>query len=423
MRKLSFCGVKTTAALSSIRLGSSEAFGSIQMGPADPILGITTAYKQDTDPRKVNLGVGVYRDDANSPIMLECVSKAIKMMTHDNYEYGPITGIPSFVSKAQRLAFGEDSAVLNNGRVASSQSLSGTGALRLAGDFLNRHYSGSQDRKIYLPKPTWGNHTPVFRDSGLIPEGYTYYNYETKGINIDGMIKTLKSVPEGSIILLHACAHNPTGMDPNEEEWKEIAHVIAMRNLFPLVDMAYQGFASGDLDKDAFALRLLAEKVPAMVVCQSFAKNFGLYGQRVGAVHFVCDDNEVMKRVESQIKIIIRPMYSNPPLFGAKLVDIILESPELTALWHKELAQMSSRMDGVRTKLVKGLQDAGSQHDWSHITKQIGMMAFSGLTLDQVTALKNEHHIYMTNDGRMAISGLNSTNVDYVAACIHEVTK
>ena len=397
---------------------SSSCFHKVPMGPPDPILGLSVAFKEDTAPVKVNLGVGVYRGDENEPIVLECVKKVADHTEMDN-EYAPITGLPGFVNKAQKLAFA-DSAPRVEERIASSQSLSGTGALRVAGDFLSRYHSS---KNIIVPNPTWGNHNKIFGDAQLKVGKYSYYEPKTKGLNINGMLEDLGKAEPHTIVLLHACAHNPTGVDPTLDQWKEIIHVIKKRHLLPLVDMAYQGFASGDCDRDAHAARMLADAVPNMVLCQSFAKNFGLYGQRVGGVHFVCHDSAERERVLSQMKILIRPMYSNPPLYGARIVDKILGDEKLTQQWRKELTGMADRMNGIRGRLVEELRKCGTLHDWSHITSQIGMMAFTGLSKDQVHRLKTDFHVYMTDDGRAAVSGLNSQNVQYVAKALHEVTK
>ena len=397
----------------------STAFGGVQMGPADPILGLSVAFNEDKTPIKVNLGVGVYRGDDNKPYVLEAVRKAQPIVAADNMEYAPITGVAGFVTQAQKLAFGTVPA-LKEGRIASSQALSGTGALRVVADFLKKF---SPNKTILVPSPTWGNHHNIFRDAGLTAANYRYYAKATNSLDIAGLLEDLSKAQEGTIVLLHACAHNPTGIDPTREQWREICSVVKAKKLFPYVDMAYQGFASGDLENDAFATRLFAEECPSMALAQSFAKNLGLYGQRVGGIHFVTSSPEEKERVLSQLKILIRPMYSNPPLYGARVAETVLSNPELTQLWHKELKGMADRMNGVRRTLVSELATVGSTRNWSHITSQIGMMAFTGLDKEQVTRLKNDYHVYMTDDGRAAISGLNSGNVQYVAKAFHEVSK
>jgi len=275
---------------------------------------------------------------------------------------------------------------------------------------------------IYLPEPTWGNHKPIFKDSGYNLKSYTYYDGKG-GLDFQGMKKSLKDAPNGSIILLHACAHNPTGVDPTQDQWKELSTVLKEKNHFILFDSAYQGFASGDPTRDAFPVRHFIEQGHLPVVCQSFAKNFGLYGERIGAFHIVTDSTEEKERLLSQLLIIIRPMYSNPPITGARLVAEILNDPELSKEWYKEVKLMADRIISMRQGLVKSLKDAGSKRDWSHITSQIGMFCFSGLTPEQVETLKTKWHIYMTKDGRISMAGVYSDKVKYLADAMHDVTK
>lgn len=397
-----------------------SVFADVKLGPADPILGLATAFAADKDPTKVNLGVGVYRGDDNKPFILECVKKAELQIIAQNkdMEYTAITGIPSFVARTQELAFGPE--LLKKKVFASSQALSGTGALRVGSYFMARHYA---NHNILVPVPTWGNHANIYRDAGLKVGQYAYYDAQRNGLKFSALLDDLNKAEKGTMVNFHACAHNPTGIDPTQEQWREIVALVKARGLFPFVDMAYQGFASGDLDRDAFAARLFAQECENMVLCQSFAKNFGLYGQRIGAVHFMVASEEEKERVLSQVKILIRPMYSNPPIHGARIVDEILSSPQLTAEWKAELKGMADRMNNIRTRLVELLKEVGSKRDWSHLNHQIGMMAFTGLSKEQVARLRAEHHIYMTDDGRAAISGLNSRNVEKVARAFHEVTK
>lgn len=396
-------------------------FDHVPEGPPDPILGLGLAYAADTFPKKVNLGVGVYRGDDGKPFVLNCVRKAEERVFNRklDFEYAPISGANGFVDIARNLAFGTDCAALKDKRIASAQSLSGTGALRLAGEFAVRYAPGT----ILLPNPSWGNHKNVFSDCKLPVGQYTYKHATKVAIDIPKMIADIQAAPAKSIFLLHACAHNPTGVDPTPKEWEAITDAIAASGHLPIVDMAYQGFASGDADRDALAWRMISAKVPCFIGCQSFAKSFGLYGQRVGAVHIQCSNKESAERVLSQLKIVIRPMYSNPPIQGARIIEEVFKDPALLAEWKSELKAMSDRMNGVRVRLVKRLAEVGSKRDWSHITSQIGMMAFTGLSTAQVDLLKKEYHIYMTADGRAAITGLNTTNVDYVADAFHAVTK
>lgn len=391
------------------------------MGPPDPILGVTVAFRKDTNDKKLNLGVGAYRDDNGQPFVLDSVRQAETKVFEQNlnHEYAPISGVPEFTAAAAKLLFGSDSAALKEGRIASVQTLSGTGALRVAGEFLKKF---TTNEAIYLPSPTWGTHNPIFNNSGLKTLSYKYYDGRG-GLDFAGFKGDLESLNDKSLVLFHACAHNPTGVDPTIEQWKELAVVCKKKNHLVFFDAAYQGFASGDPVKDAFAPRHFVENGINCVVAQSFAKSFGLYGERVGALHIVSKSTEETERLMSQLLITIRPMYSNPPLFGARVVATILSDPTLTTLWHKEVKAMADRIISMRVQLVKHLKEAGSTRDWSHITNQIGMFCYSGLTPEQVERLKTEFHIYMTSNGRISMAGVFSSKVKYLAEAIHEVTK
>lgn len=394
----------------------------VQKGPEDPILGVTVAFQKDTNPNKINLGVGAYRDDNGKPFVLSSVRQAEKAIYEANmdHEYAPIGGTPAFTKVAAKLVFGPDSAPLSENRVVTVQSLSGTGALRISGAFLQRFYG---QHAVYLPTPTWANHIPIYQDSGLQVKYYGYYDPATCGLNFKSMVEDISKAPAGSVILLHACAHNPTGVDPTLEQWAEISKVIKSKGHFPLFDCAYQGFASGDTDKDAAAIRLFVKDGHNVAVCQSFAKNFGLYGERVGAFNIIGKNADEASAIESQLKILIRPMYSNPPVQGARIVTHILNSPELNKLWLSEVKLMADRIISMRTKLRENLKNLGSKRDWSHITNQIGMFCFTGLTPEQVEKLGKEYAIYLTKNGRISIAGVTSKNVDYLAKGIHAVTQ
>uniref|UniRef100_A0A5F9DTB2 Aspartate aminotransferase n=1 Tax=Oryctolagus cuniculus TaxID=9986 RepID=A0A5F9DTB2_RABIT len=366
------------AAAASAR--ASSWWAHVEMGPPDPILGVTEAYKRDTNSKKMNLGVGAYRDDNGKPYVLPSVRKFVTV-----------------------------------------QTISGTGALRIGASFLQRFFKFSRD--VFLPKPSWGNHTPIFRDAGMQLQSYRYYDPKTCGFDFTGALEDISKIPEQSVLLLHACAHNPTGVDPRPEQWKEIATVVKKRNLFAFFDMAYQGFASGDGDKDAWAVRHFIEQGINVCLCQSYAKNMGLYGERVGAFTVICKDADEAKRVESQLKILIRPMYSNPPIHGARIASTILTSPDLRKQWLQEVKGMADRIIGMRTQLVSNLKKEGSTHSWQHITDQIGMFCFTGLKPEQVERLTKEFSIYMTKDGRISVAGVTSGNVGYLAHAIHQVTK
>ncbi|KAF2202062.1 hypothetical protein GQ43DRAFT_440010 [Delitschia confertaspora ATCC 74209] len=397
-----------------------SAWSNVPQGPP-AILGITEAFKADSNPEKINLGVGAYRDDKGKPFVLPSVRTAEKKIVENDLdkEYAGITGVPAFTKAALELAYGADSAPLKEGRVVVTQSISGTGALRIGGAFLERFYPGA--KTIYIPTPSWANHNAVFKDSGLKVEKYRYYNKDTIGLDFDGMVADIKAMPKGSIVLLHACAHNPTGVDPTEDQWKAIAEAVKEGEHFPFFDMAYQGFASGNTDKDAFALRHFIKEGLRPVLAQSFAKNMGLYGERVGAFSVVCESVEEKKRVDSQIKILVRPLYSNPPVHGARIASEILNDPALNKQWLGEVKDMADRIITMRALLKENLEKLGSKHDWSHITSQIGMFAYTGLNAEQMEKLAKEHSVYATKDGRISVAGITSGNVKRLAEAIYKV--
>ncbi|PWY87685.1 putative aspartate aminotransferase [Aspergillus heteromorphus CBS 117.55] len=400
----------------------ASAWSNVPQGPPDAILGITEAYKADSFKEKINLGVGAYRDDKGKPYVLPSVRVAEDKVVATRYdkEYAGITGIPAFTKAAAELAYGSDSAVLKEDRLVITQTISGTGALRIGGAFLQRFYPDA--KKIYLPNPSWANHAAVFKDSGLEVEKYRYYNKDTIGLDFEGLIADIKAAPEKSIILLHACAHNPTGVDPTEEQWRQISDVVKEKGHFAFFDMAYQGFASGNADRDAFAPRHFVKEGHNIALCQSFAKNMGLYGERVGAFSLVCENTEEKKRVESQIKILIRPFYSNPPIHGARVASTIMNDPELNQQWLGEVKDMADRIIEMRSLLRTNLEKLGSKHDWSHITSQIGMFAYTGLKPEQMDALAKEHSVYATKDGRISVAGITSGNVQRLAESIFKIT-
>ncbi|RDA92274.1 hypothetical protein CP533_5744 [Ophiocordyceps camponoti-saundersi (nom. inval.)] len=384
----------------------------------DAILGITEAYKADINPQKINLGVGAYRTGGGKPYVLPSVRKAEEhiMESRLNKEYAGITGTPSFPIFAARLAYGEKAAVLD--RLAITQTISGTGALRVGAAFIERFYQGN--KTIYVPDPTWANHRAVFSDAGLKVERYRYYDKKTIGLDFDGMLADIKAAPRGSVILLHACAHNPTGIDPTQEQWKQISSEVKKNGHFAFFDMAYQGFASGDIDLDAFAVRHFVQEGHHIALCQSFAKNMGLYGERVGAFSLVCDNVEEKQKVDSQLKILIRPMYSNPPIHGARIAEKVMASRELREQWLGELKAMAERIIKMRSLLRENLEKLGSVHDWSHITKQIGMFAYTGLSPAHMEKLAKEFSVYATKDGRISVAGITEKNVPYLAKAIFE---
>ena len=337
-----------------------------------------------------------------------------------NKEYLPIDGLPKFKELAPKFLFGEDHPVIVEKRVCTVQSLSGTGALRLGADFIHKFISNC---KIFLPNPTWGNHNAIFGEVGLEMHKYRWYKAETCALDFEGLKEDLLNAPEGSVFLFHTCAHNPTGVDPTHEQWDEIADLCLQKKIVPFFDTAYQGFASGDLINDAYSVRLFARKGLELLAAQSFAKNMGLYGERVGAINIVCKDSEAVPRVLSQVKITVRTMYSNPPMHGAKIVATILGDKELFNQWVSELKDVVARILRMRQSLRDALIANGCPGNWDHITKQIGMFSFTGLDPDQSDRMLNLHHVYMLRTGRISIAGLTSGSVQYVADCIKEVVE
>eukprot|EP00814_Leptocylindrus_danicus_P010497 CAMPEP_0116031340 /NCGR_PEP_ID=MMETSP0321-20121206/17451_1 /TAXON_ID=163516 /ORGANISM="Leptocylindrus danicus var. danicus, Strain B650" /LENGTH=416 /DNA_ID=CAMNT_0003506437 /DNA_START=89 /DNA_END=1339 /DNA_ORIENTATION=- len=392
----------------------------VPVGPPDAILGIAQAFRECTDPNKVNICVGAYRDENGSPWVLPSVRAAERKMieTDVKKEYAPIDGDQEFVKLALQFAYGAD---LDYATTAAVQTLSGTGACRIGGEFFGRFLG--KGHKIYLPNPTWGNHVNIFKDCGLDVQRYRYYSSETNGLDLAGMLEDLKNAPEGSVILLHACAHNPTGCDPTLEQWKEISDAVKAINGVVFFDSAYQGFASGDAELDAAALRLFVSEGHKVTLAQSFAKNFGLYGERCGTLSILTNSAEEKAAVMSQLKLIIRPMYSSPPIHGSGIVKTALSDDALRAQYYAECAQMAKRIGSMRTLLVQKLKEAGSEHDWSHVTDQIGMFAFTGMSKEMVQQLTAEYSIFMTLDGRISLAGLNDGNVEYVAKAVHSVTE
>ncbi|KAL8380815.1 hypothetical protein RB595_005214 [Gaeumannomyces hyphopodioides] len=401
----------------AVRLASTWA--DVPQGPPDAILGITEAFKADSFDKKINLGVGAYRDDKGKPYVLPSVRQAEEKVVSSrmNKEYAGITGVPEFTAAGAKLAYGDNSDVL--GRTAVTQSISGTGALRIGGAFLAKWYPGA--KTVYLPNPSWANHAAVFNHSGLKVEKYRYYNKDTIGLDFEGLVADVKAAPKGSIFLFHACAHNPTGVDPTQEQWREIEAAVKEAGHYVFFDMAYQGFASGDVDRDAFALRHFVAQGHNVCLAQSFAKNMGLYGERAGIFSVVTESAEEKKRVDSQIKILVRPMYSNPPIHGARIAAEILNTPALHQQWLGEVKKMADRIITMRALLKENLEKLGSKHDWSHITSQIGMFAYTGLSPAEMETLAKEHSVYATKDGRISVAGITSDNVGRLAEAIFKV--
>uniref|UniRef100_A0A0E0N2R6 Aspartate aminotransferase n=1 Tax=Oryza rufipogon TaxID=4529 RepID=A0A0E0N2R6_ORYRU len=405
-------------------MASSSVFAGLAQAPEDPILGVTVAYNKDPSPVKVNLGVGAYRTEEGKPLVLNVVRRAEQMLINNPSrvkEYLPITGLADFNKLSAKLIFGADSPAIQENRVATVQCLSGTGSLRVGGEFLARHY---HERTICIPQPTWGNHPKVFTLAGLTVRSYRYYDPATRGLDFQGLLEDLGSAPSGAIVLLHACAHNPTGVDPTLDQWEQIRQLMRSKALLPFFDSAYQGFASGSLDQDAQSVRMFVADGGELLMAQSYAKNMGLYGERVGALSIVCGSADVAVRVESQLKLVIRPMYSNPPIHGASIVATILKDSAMFNEWTVELKGMADRIISMRQQLFDALKTRETPGDWSHIIKQIGMFTFTGLNSDQVAFMRQEYHIYMTSDGRISMAGLSGRTIPHLADAIHAaVTK
>jgi aromatic-amino-acid transaminase len=397
----------------------ASLFASIEMAPRDPILGITEAYNADKNPKKVNLGVGVYYDDKGKVPLLECVrkSEAILMEKPAPRSYLPIDGLAAYDKAVQDLVFGADSAIVQEKRAITAQALGGTGGLKLGADFLKRFSPQSQ---VWISDPSWENHRALFEAAGFTVNSYPYYDAATRGVNFEGMLNALKTMPEGSIVVLHACCHNPTGADLTDAQWQDVIRVVTERGLIPFLDMAYQGFGDG-IDADGKVVRQFAEAGGRMFVSNSFSKSFSLYGERVGALSIVAATSEEAARLLSQLKRVIRTNYSNPPIHGGQVVATALATPELRALWEEELAGMRVRIKEMRQALVDKLKGKAPKHDFDFVIKQRGMFSYSGLTKAQVERLRNEYSIYAVDTGRICVAALNSGNIDYVADAIANV--
>ena len=397
----------------------SSLFDSVELAPRDPILGLNEQYNADPRPNKVNLGVGVYYDDAGRLPLLESVSKAEHALTEAGAARGylPIEGIPGYNKGAQTLLLGKDSPLLASGRVLTAQALGGTGALRIGADFLKQLLPNT---KVLISDPSWENHRALFERAGFVVETYTYYNADTHGLDFDGMLASLKAAPARTVVVLHACCHNPTGVDPSLDQWKQILQVVQERQLVPFLDIAYQGFGDG-VEEDGAVVRMFAQSDLTFLVSSSFSKSFSLYGERVGALTMVCSSKEESSRVLSQLKRVIRTNYSNPPTHGGSIVSSVLNSPELYQLWTSELATMRERIRSMRSQLVETLKVQGVAQDFSFVLKQRGMFSYSGLTAVQVDRLREEFGIYAISTGRICVAALNSKNIRYVAESIAKV--
>ncbi|AEG92924.1 amino acid aminotransferase [Ramlibacter tataouinensis] len=394
-------------------------FSAVEMAPRDPILGLNEQFNTDVNPNKVNLGVGVYYDDDGKLPLLQCVLRAEKQMmeTPKPRGYLPIDGIAAYDQAVRNLVFGAESQPVKSGRVATVQALGGTGGLKIGADLLKRVNPGA---KVLISDPSWENHRALFTQAGFPVETYPYYNAARRGLDFDGMLTALQMAPAGTVVVLHACCHNPTGYDITAEQWDQVIAAVKARKLVPFLDMAYQGFGHGIAEDGAVVAKFVASG-QNFFVSTSFSKSFSLYGERVGALSVCCQDKDEAGRVLSQLKIMIRTNYSNPPIHGGMVVATVLGTPELRALWEKELGDMRLRIKQMRLALVEKLKAAGVKQDMGFITQQIGMFSYSGLSKDQMVRLRNEFGVYGTDTGRMCVAALNSRNIDYVCQSIAKV--
>ncbi|WP_294965602.1 amino acid aminotransferase [uncultured Gilliamella sp.] len=389
-------------------------FENLTAAPADPILGLADLYNKDERTNKINLSVGVYKDETTQTPILESVKKAEHFLLGDETtkSYLPIDGVSIFNRATQTLLFGED-----NDRARTAQAPGGTGALRIMADFLSRR---TKVKRIWVSNPTWPNHRSVFQTAGLEVREYHYYNAQTHNLDFDAMMNDLSLVSAGEAVLFHGCCHNPTGIDPTPEQWQLISDLALKKGWLPLFDLAYQGLGQG-LEEDIFGLRLFANSQPELLIASSYSKNFGLYNERVGAFTLIAANTDIADRAFSQVKTIIRANYSNPPAHGAKIVSYILNSPELKEEWIDELTGMRQRIHRMRQLFVKTLQEKGANQDFSFIAKQNGMFSFSGLSEEQVLKLRNDYGIYIVNSGRINVAGMTLDNMSRLCESIVEV--
>ena len=400
---------------------TASLFAAVEMAPRDPILGLTEGFNADTHATKVNLGVGVYYDDNGKVPLLSAVRAAEKarLEAAPARGYQPIEGLAAYNQAVQKLMFGADSPLIADGRLVTIEALGGTGALKVGADFLKRLYP---EAKVYISDPSWENHRALFESAGFTVESYPYYDSATRGVNFAAMKACLAGLPANSIIVLHACCHNPTGADISAAQWQDVVDVVRTRNLVAFIDMAYQGFADG-IKQDAVALDLFTASGLQFFVSSSFSKSFSLYGERVGALTMVTASREETARVLSQVKRVIRTNYSNPPTHGGAIVAAVLSSPELRKKWEDELAGMRERIRTMRVSLVEKLKANGVAQDFSFIVKQRGMFSYTGLTAEQVEKLKADFGVYAVNTGRICVAALNTKNIDYVANALASVLK
>ncbi len=398
---------------------SASIFSAIAMAPRDPILGITEAFNADPNPAKINLGVGVYYDDNGKVPLLNCVRKAEALMIEQQSPrtYLPIDGLAAYDKAVQELVFGAGSPIIQDKRAVTVQAVGGTGALKIGADFLQRFAPAGAP--VYISDPSWENHRALFESAGFVVNNYAYYDEATHGVNFAGMLASLKAMPRGSIVVLHACCHNPTGADLTSAQWDEVIEAVTAGGLIPFLDMAYQGFGAG-IEEDGAVVRRFAAAGGALLVSNSFSKSFSLYGERVGALSVVAASADEAARVLSQLKRVVRTNYSNPPLHGGKVVATVLATPELRQLWEEELAAMRVRIKQMRDEFVRKLKEKAPGRDFEFVRQQVGMFSYSGLTKPQVDQLR-EQSIYAVDTGRICVAALNSKNIDVVIDAIAKV--
>ena len=392
---------------------------AVEMAPRDPILGVTEAFNAATNPNTVNLGVGVYCDDEGKVPVLESVRRAEQKLSEKplSKNYLPIDGLKAYDAAVQELVFGAKNEALRAGRIVTVQTLGGTGGLKVGADLLRRI---NPDAQIWISDPSWENHRALFEYAGYKVNTYPYYHAPTHGVDFESMMAALRALPEGSIAVLHACCHNPTGVDLSAEQWEDVIDAVNARGLVPFLDLAYQGFAEG-IDADAAAVRRFTERCPAVFVSSSFSKSLSLYGERVGALSVVTQDADEAVRTLSQLKRVIRTNYSNPPTHGGQAVAMVLTTPDLRVLWERELGEMRERIKTMRRQLVEKIRAVRADFDFSFVVRQRGMFSYSGLSREQVRRLREEYSVYAIDSGRICVAALNSRNIDYAARSIASV--
>jgi aromatic-amino-acid transaminase len=400
---------------------TQSLLAGVERAPRDPILGLTEAFNADPRPTKVNLGVGVYTNDEGKIPLLRAVRAAEESLVRSAAPRGylPIEGIAAYDAAVQRLLFGADSPVLSSGRLVTVQALGGTGALKIGADFLKRI---DPDAQVLISDPSWENHRALFEAAGFRVGSYPYYDSATQGLDFEGLAAALRAAPANTIVVLHACCHNPTGVDLSLDQWRTVVEIARERQLVPFLDLAYQGFADG-VDADAAAVRLFADSGLPVFIASSFSKSFSLYGERIGALTIVTSGKDEAARVLSQVKRVIRANYSTPPTHGASIVAAVLNDPQLRAQWEQELGEMRDRIKRMRSALVEGLKARGVSRDMSFMLRQRGMFSYSGLTAAQVERLRNEFGIYAVSTGRICVAALNTKNIGPVCDAIAAVVR